>query len=318
MTGSGATDEPTTVKRISDNRSLDEKIYKLRVVVPSQLTNAKTPESGFVIQESSSTGLRVNADATAVGIGTTDYDFNRNLRIIKSCSFSSPTVTVVSELPHNLKTGDSVIIKNVTDSTNTDGLIDKGYNGTFTVTVVDDLTFTYTTSTTPGSFTNNVNTRTTALPRFERNNLQENLYIYRNEVISEYEQNDRNGVYHLYTLNANNAIQNQFTDLKYSQNVTDLYPQLDRDNVNANPNSSTTYALRSPLGEVQTDDLKKSITRETTNKLLTTLGIGLDVSSVTNPTSTSPTIVFDRNHSFAGIATGSVPATTGFTHRNIL
>ena len=78
LTGSGATDEPTTVKRISDNRSLDEKIYKLRVVVPSQLTNAKTPESGFVIQESSSTGFRVDSDATAVGIGTTDYDFNRN------------------------------------------------------------------------------------------------------------------------------------------------------------------------------------------------------------------------------------------------
>ena len=313
LTGSGATDEPTIVKRISDNRSLDEKIYKLRVVVPSQFTNAKTPEAGFVIQESSSTGFRVDTDATAVGIGTTDYDFNRNLRIIKSCSFSSPTVTVVSELPHNLITGDSVVIRNVTDSTNTGGLIDKGYNGTFTVTVVDDLTFTYTTSTTPGTFTNNVNTRTTALPRFERNNLQENIYVYRNEVISEYEENDRNGVYHIYTLNANNAIQSQFTDLKYSQNVTDLYPQLDRDNVNDNPNSSTTYALRSPIGEVQTDNLKKSITRETTDKLLTTLGIGLDVSSVTNPTSTSPTIVFDRNHGFAGIATGSVAATSGFT-----
>ena len=313
LTGSGATDEPTTVKRISDNRSLDEKIYKLRVVVPSQFTNAKTPEAGFVIQESSSTGFRVDTDATAVGIGTTDYNFNRNLRIIKSCSFSSPTVTVVSELPHNLITGDSVVIRNVTDSTNTGGLIDKGYNGTFTVTVVDDLTFTYTTSTTPGSFTNNVNTRTTALPRFERNNLQENIYVYRNEVISEYEENDRNGVYHIYALNANNAIQSQFTDLKYSQNVTDLYPQLDRDNVNDNPNSSTTYALRSPIGEVQTDDLKKSITRETTDKLLTTLGVGLDVSSVTNPTSTSPTIVFDRNHGFAGIATGSVGATSGFT-----
>jgi microcystin-dependent protein len=313
LTGSGATDEPTTVKRISDNRSLDEKIYKLRVVVPSQFTNAKTPEPGFVIQESSSTGFRVDTDATAVSIGTTDYDFNRNLRIIKSCSFSSPTVTVVSELPHNLITGDSVVIRNVTDSTNTGGLIDKGYNGTFTITVVDDLTFTYTTSATLGTFTNNVNTRTTALPRFERNNLQENIYVYRNEVISEYEENDRNGVYHIYALNANNAIQSQFTNLKYSQNVTDLYPQLDRDNVDDNPNSSTTYALRSPLGEVQTDDLKKSITRETTDKLLTTLGIGLDVSSVTNPTSTSPTIVFDRNHSFAGIATGSVAATSGFT-----
>ena len=78
LTGSGATDEPTTVKRISDNRSLDEKIYKLRVVVPNQLSNAKTPENGFVIQESSSTGFRVDADATAVGIGTTDYNYNRN------------------------------------------------------------------------------------------------------------------------------------------------------------------------------------------------------------------------------------------------
>ena len=313
LSGSGAS-EPTIIKRTPDNRSLDEKIYKLRVVVPSQLLNAKTPESGFVIQESSSTGIRSDADASASSITASDYDFNRNPRFISTCSFSAPTVTVVAELPHNLKTGDSVIIKNVTDSTNTDGLIDKGYNGTFTATVVDDLTFTYTTSTTPGVFTNNVNNRTTSLPRFERNNLQENLYIYRNEIISEYDDSDKNGVYHIYALNANNSIENQFTNLKYSQNVTDLYPQLDRDNIDDNPNSAKTYALRSPLGEVQTDDLKKSVTRETTDKLLTTFGIGHDVSSVTNSTSTSPTIVFDRNHSFAGIVTGSPAVTTlGFT-----
>ena len=291
LTGTGATNEPVTFKRIPDNRSLDEKIYKLRVVVPSQLANAKTPESGFIIQESKSTGIRSDSDASAVGINTTDYDFNRNPRLISTCSFSAPTVTVVAELPHNLKTGDSVIIKNVTDSTNTDGLIDKGYNGTFDATVVDDLTFTYTTSTSPGAFTNNINNRTTSLPRFERNDLRENLYIYRNEVISEYDDGDQNGVYHIYALNANNSIENQFTNLKYSQNVTDLYPQLDRDNINDNPSSAKTYALRSPLGEVQTNDLKKSVTRETTDKLLTTLGIGLDISSMTNPTSTSPTIV---------------------------
>ena len=313
LTGTGATNEPVTFKRIPDNRSLDEKIYKLRVVVPSQLANAKTPESGFIIQESKSTGIRSDSDASAVGINTTDYDFNRNPRLISTCSFSAPTVTVVAELPHNLKTGDSVIIKNVTDSTNTDGLIDKGYNGTFDATVVDDLTFTYTTSTSPGAFTNNINNRTTSLPRFERNDLRENLYIYRNEVISEYDDGDQNGVYHIYALNANNSIENQFTNLKYSQNVTDLYPQLDRDNINDNPSSAKTYALRSPLGEVQTNDLKKSVTRETTDKLLTTLGIGLDISSITNPTSTSPTIVFDRNHGFAGIVTGSFAGTSGFT-----
>jgi len=313
LTGSGAS-EPTTIKRISDNRSLDEKIYKLRVVIPSQLSNGKTPEPGFVIQESSSTGIRTDGDASASGITTSDYDFNRNPRFISTCSFSSSTVTVVAELPHNLQTGDSVIVKNVTDSTNTTGLIDKGYNGTFDVTVSDDLTFTYTTSRTPGaSFTNNVNNRTTALPRFERNNLQENIYVYRNEVISEYDDN-QNGVYHIYALNSNNSISEEFTNLKYSQNVTDLYPQLDRDNINDNPRSAKTFALRSPIGEVQTDDLKKSITRETTDKLLTKLGIGLDVDSVINPTSTTPTIQFAQNHGFAGIVSG-LPntSTSGFT-----
>ena len=309
---SGAS-EPTIIKRIADTRSLDEKIYKVRVVVPSQLSNAKTPEAGFVLQESSTTGYVGTADTNRTTIDSTNYDYNRNPRFISTCSFSSPTVTVVAELPHNLKVGDSVTIKNVTDSTNTTGLIDKGYNGTYNVASVDDLEFTYTTTLTPGSFTNDVNDRTTSLPRFERTDLQSNLYVYRNEIISEYSDGDSNGVYHIYTLNSNNAIQNEFTNLEYSQNVTDLYPQLDRDNPNDDPNSATTYALRSPIGEVQTDDLKKSITRESANLLLTSLGIGLDITSVSNPTSTTPTITFDRNHNFNSIVTGTLGATSGFT-----
>ena len=310
---SGAS-EPTIIKRIADTRSLDEKIYKVRVVVPSQLANAKTPEAGFVIQESSTTGYVGTADTNRSTIDSTNYNWNRNPSFINTCSRVSNTVTVVSELPHNLKVEDSVTIKNVTDSTNTTGLIDKGYNGTYSVSeITDDLTFKYTTTLTPGTFTNNVNERTTSLPRFERTDLQSNLYVYRNEIISEYSDGDSNGVYHIYTLNSNNAIQNEFTNLKYSQNVTDLYPQLDRDNPNDDPNSAKTYALRSPIGEVQTDDLKKSITRESADLLLTSLGIGLDITSVSNPTSTTPTITFDRNHNFNSIVTGTLGATSGFT-----
>ena len=313
LSGTGAS-EPTIIKRIPDTRSLDEKIYKVRVVVPSQLGNAKTPEAGFVLQESSTTGYVGTADTNRTTIDTTNYNYNRSPSFISTCSFSSPTVTVLAELPHNLKVGDSVTIKNVTDSTNTTGLIDKGYNGTYDVTSVNDSEFTYTTTLTPGTFTNNVNDRTTSLPRFERTDLQSNLYVYRNEIISEYNDGDSNGVYHIYTLNSNNTIQNEFTNLEYSQNVTDLYPQLDRDNPNDDPNSATTYALRSPIGEVQTDDLKKSITRESADVLLTSLGIGLDVASVTNPTSTTPTIVFDKNHNFNSIVSGSLNASTsGFT-----
>ena len=313
LSGTGAS-EPTIIKRTPDNRSLDEKIYKVRVVVPSQLANAKTPEAGFVLQESSTTGFVGAADTNRTTIDSTNYDYDRNPRFISTCSRVSSTVTVVTEIPHNLQNGNLVIIKNVTDSTNTTGLIDKGYNGTYNATVVDDLTFTYTTTLTPGSFTNNVNNRTTSLPRFERNDLDSNLYVYRNEIISEYNDGDSNGVYHIYTLNSSNAIQEEFTNLEYSQNVTDLYPQLDRDNFNDDPNSAKTYALRSPIGDVQTDDLKKSITRESADSLLTSLGIGLDIASVTNPTSTTPTIVFDRNHNFNSIVTGSLGASpVGFT-----
>ena len=298
--------EPSYIKRIADTRSLDEKIYKIRVVIPKQLENAKNPENGFVIQESSSTGYRDNADSSLSSLTTTDYDYNRNLSFIAKCTRASNTVTIISELPHNLNDGDSIIIKNVTDSTNTTGEDDLGYNGTFTVeSVVDDMTFTYLTTRTPATtFTNNTTVRTTSLPRFERNDLRSNLYIYRNEVTTPYIENVQDGVYHLYVLSADKAVPTEFTNIKYSQNVVDLYPQLDRDNINDTPTSAKSFAKRSPIGDVVTNDLKKSITKESSDALLTSLNVGLDVSSVSSSTS-SATITFAREHGLAGIVTCS-------------
>jgi hypothetical protein len=299
--------EPSYIKRIADTRSLDEKIYKIRVVIPKQLENAKNPENGFVIQESSSTGYRDNADSSLSSLTTTDYDYNRNLSFIAKCTRASNTVTIISELPHNLNDGDSIIIKNVTDGDeNPTGEDDLGYNGTFTVeSVVDDMTFTYLTTRTPGTtFTNNTTVRTTSLPRFERNDLRSNLYIYRNEVITPYIENVQDGVYHLYVLSADKAVPTEFTNIKYSQNVVDLYPQLDRDNINDTPTSAKTFAKRSPIGDVVTNDLKKSITKESSDALLTSLNVGLDVSSVSSSTS-SATITFAREHGLAGIVTCS-------------
>lgn len=298
--------EPSYVKRIEDTRSLDEKLYKIRVVIPKELVGAKNPEDGFVIQESSSTGYRNNTDFSLSSLSTSDYEYNRNPRFISTCSRASSTVTVISELPHNLQNGDSIIIKNVTDSTNTTGEDNLGYNGTFTVeSVVDDMTFTYITTRTPASFTNNTTNRTTSLPRFERNKLQSNLYNYRNEVITPYISGIQDGVYHIYTLSADKAVPEEFTNIKYSQNVVDLYPQLDRDNINDNPLPSKSFAKRSPIGEVVTNDLKKSITKESTDTLLTSLGCGLDVSTVSD-SGTSATITFAREHGLAGIITGSI------------
>jgi hypothetical protein len=297
--------EPSYVKRISDSRSLDEKIYKIRVVIPKETVNGKNPESSFIIQQSSSTGITTGLSV----ITTSNYGDNKNPSLIAKCTRTNTTVTIISELPHNLQVGDGIIVKNITDSTYTTAVSDRGSNGTFVVaSVVDDMTFTYTTPDSYGSnlvFTNDTTNRSIASPRFERNNLQSNLYIYRNEVISEYIGGIQDGVYHFYVLSADKEIPTEFTNLKYSQSPVDLYPQLDRDNINDNPTSAKSFAKRSPLGEVVTNDLKKSITKESTDTLLASFGVGLDVSGVSNETTTTPTITFAKRHGLAGIVTYS-------------
>jgi microcystin-dependent protein len=321
--GLSETTDLAYVNRIPDNRSLDEKLYKVRVVIPKELSNAKDPQNGFILQESSSTGARNSADFTRTSIASTDYGYNKNPRFIKSCSLATNTVTVVSELPHNVEVGETVTIKNVTDSSNTSGTDNVGYNGVFAVTeVTDEYTFKYlttdifSTTHTPGSFTNNVNTRTTSLPRFERTDWKANLFVYRNEVISNYIEGSQDGIYHLYVLNASNTIPNEFTNLSFSQLSKDLYPQLDRDNYDSDPPAAKTFAKRSPVGDVITNDLKKSVTRESADLLLKDIGIGLTISSVSSSTS-SATITFGRNHGLSGIVTysnttaGSFPLATG-------
>jgi hypothetical protein len=318
VAGLSETTDLTYVKRIVDDRSLDEKIYKVRVVVPKELNGAKDPEDGFIIQESSTTGARSD-DFTRTSIASTDFEYNKNPRFITTCTLASTTVTVLTSLPHNLNVGDLVIIRNVTDSSNPSGLYDRGYNGNFAVaSIVNDMSFTHSTTDvngkahTPGaSSTNNINSRTTSdqvrdLPRFERNDWQSNLYVYRNEVISPYVQGSQDGIYHLYVLNASNKITNEFTNLEYSQSPVDLYPQLDRDNVEANPQSAKTFSLRAPIGDTNTSDLKKSITRETVDKLSIALGIGQTISSVSSVSSTSATLNFGRRHGFGRVATGTL------------
>ena len=164
---------------------------------------------------------------------------------------ASNVVTTITELPHDLDVGDQVIIKNVSSTTNTSATVNQGYNGTFLVTSVDnDKTFKYSTTDVDGVthsvgfFTNDTSSRTTSLPRFERNDLQANYYIYRNDTIQEYEKDISDGVYHLYVLNADNSITEEYTTQSFSQNVDDLYPQLDRDNIEDNPAPSKTFARR--------------------------------------------------------------------------
>ena len=51
-------DSVSFVKRVSDNRNLNDKLYRLRYVIPRTATNAKPPTAGYVLQYSSSTGAK--------------------------------------------------------------------------------------------------------------------------------------------------------------------------------------------------------------------------------------------------------------------
>ena len=317
----------TFITRKTDSRSLDDKIYKLRVVVPKEVTNGKNPEESFIIQESSSTGYRNATDHNATSIVSADHAFNRNLRFIGFSTVSGSTVTVTTSLPHDLDVNEKVIIKKVKSDTNITGVGNSGYNGTFIVSSVpSSKTFTYSVtdidgiSHDVGTFTSGqLDTRDIDLPRFERNDILSNFYIYRNETINQYIEGQQDGIYNLFLLNASNTISEEFTDFSYSQNVVDLYPQLDRDNLNDNPPASVSFAKRSPLGDVATNSLKNSLTRETNDKLFKKFGVGLKISSVGTDTNEAE-LTFDREHNFGGLVEGTVQANSNFpngTHYDV-
>jgi hypothetical protein len=295
--------------RKEDNRSLDEKLYKLRYVVPKELVNGRDPASGFILQDSNSTNVRSDSDFTISSINNDDYDFNRNTRFISTCTFDSgsSTITIRSDKVHNLRLGDKVVVDSVTSTTNTDGSKNLGYNGTFIVEgITNDKTFTldstdiFGTTHNPGLITNNTHVASNALPRFSRNDCQRNLYIYRVEVITSYIENVQDGVYYLYVSNYDNAVPVEFTDIKYSQNITNLYPQQDRDNPDDNPPAAKTFAKRFPLGEVLTSDVKRSLTRESLDMYNETFSNGIKITGVSDG-GTSATLTFDREHQLGGV-----------------
>tara|TARA_Y100001938_G_scaffold31291_1_gene42710 strand:+ start:22645 stop:29850 length:7206 start_codon:yes stop_codon:yes gene_type:complete len=332
---SGFTEPRTDVtyfKRIADNRSIDEKIYKVRFVIPKEAVNAKDPSEGFILQESSTTGALSNSEFSLASITQSDYSYKRNNKFISTCTYDSANkvVTVTAAEPHNLNVGERVFIKNVKSSVNPSGAGVTGFNGDFSVTSISDRnTFTYSTTDIDGLVHNvgifsgtNSDVRDISLPRFERNDLKSNLYLYRRETITPYEFNVQDGIYHLYILNADNAVANEFTDYRYGQKIENIYPQLDRDNFDDNPPSAKSFAKRSPLGDVVTNDLKNSISRESLDIAVKKFGIGPVVSSYSAPSGGIGTITTTLEHGLGGIVgystiTGNAQAYTPGTYYNV-
>ena len=300
----------TFYRREGDNRSLEDKIYRLRYVIPKETINAKPPTPGYVIQQSSTTGARDNDDFILTDLTFSDYEYDRNPRYIVDCNFVSISseVEVRSEIPHQLFVGDKINILNVTSTNNVDAVSNRGYNGEFLVTrITDARTFRYSSTDVNGFtrnlvgdfFTNDTNDRNILLPRFQRKDDQVNTFVYRVEEISPFTETIRDGIYHLFCVNGSNQVEETFTDRFYNQPIEDLYPQLDTDNTNNNYESSVTFANSSPLGKVNIDSLQTSITRETIDKLTksssTNIIVGFTQGSLTT------TIEFEREHKFSGL-----------------
>ena len=119
---------------------------------------------------------------------------------------------------------------------------------------------------------------------------------------------------------------NEFSEDKFNQNIVNLYPEYDRDNINDNPPEANSFAKNFPIGEVVTNDLKKSITRETTNNFLSGFEVSDTVSSISlNGANTLATLTFDKEHSFEAIkhissltgGSGHLPASGQKTYHNV-
>ena len=173
----------TFIKRRSDVRSGLDKTYRMRYVIPANSgAVARPPTEGFIIQESNTSIASTDGEIqTYFGSGSiTNVNQQRNFRLISGASWSGSSATINTELPHDLKVGSQVEINNITSTNNTSGAQDSGFNRRFSVTGISSAkSFTVGLATDPGTFNNDVDNRTTALPFFKRKKYNDTYYVYR-------------------------------------------------------------------------------------------------------------------------------------------
>jgi hypothetical protein len=289
-TALGSATPRTYITRIQDNRNSIDTLYRLRYVIPANSgITARPPSDGFILQESnSSIGLTNSEVQTYFGTGSLSNESQqRNFRIIAGATWSGVTATIVTELPHSLSVGSQVELVNITSTLNTTGESNNGFNRVYDVVgISSSKQFTVGLSTNPGTFTNDTSARTTSLPYFKRTRYTDTYYTYRTQEAQEYITGKQDGIYYLTVVNASNSpTVAPFNNEKYSQPVKELYPQINKDNPQADPEETKSFATSQLIGEVVVNDVRNSITKETINKVLNDTNIGI---GITNIVSVSP------------------------------
>jgi len=278
----------TFITRKPDTRNLGDTIYKMRYVIPSGsgITSARPPIEGFVLQESNDTRGDDNTEIASYFSPTTvtlsNVSENRNPRFIANATWDGSNAYYTTEVPHELSVGSVIETLQVTSTENTSGLTSTAYNNTFTVSGISSAKCFYgPLSGDPGTFSNDINSRTTSLPYFNRKDYKNTYYVYRSQQVQKYIAGEQDGIYHLMILNATNSPSvAPFLNENFSQPVKNLYPQNNRDTPSSDPQDSVSFALPTPVGEVVIDEPQSSLTKETLTKNLSDTAVGIGITNI--------------------------------------
>ena len=308
----GAATPRTYFKRKSDNRNSIDTLYRARYVVPKDGGVSRPPNDGYIVQESNtSIGSTDGEIQTYFGTGSiTNESEQRNFRFVADATWDGSNVNVSTELPHHLSVGSRVQLVNIKSSTNTTATLNSGYNKEFAVTgITGTKNFTVGLTTNPGTFTNDTSLRTTALPYFKRKTFKDTYYVYSAEEAKKYVSGEQDGIYYLTLLNASNSTPvTPFTNEKFSQPVSDLYPQTNRDNPSSDPDPTVSFATADLIGDVVVNNTQNSVTRETLNKFNADNDIGVNISNIASQSGTAHTIYSDNEHGLNRLTKVSITA----------
>ncbi|WJZ47901.1 tail fiber protein [Synechococcus phage DSL-LC03] len=293
------------ITRKIDTRSVNDRIYRFRYVIPKEYSVAREPSLNYIIQETKSSGVENSSEFTLVD----NQIKKRNHKIISNVSYDSINnlVTVTTELPHKFMVGDKVTLQNVRSTDNTTGASNSGYNGINSVTsVLNSKQFQYSVDLSLGTFIDNLSTRNEGLPYVYRQEYKNTFYIYTIEKLETHEYNKTDGVYHLTCLTSNVSPSDTFFNgYNFSQSPSNLYPTLDRDNFNSDPVQSITNAKNDLLGKVVINSRQNSITKETVATFLRNNRIGIAITDAKNNAGIT-SIFTEVEHNFNSVKSLSI------------
>ena len=304
----------TFIKRKPDTRNVIDTIYRARYVLPagSGITSARPPIEGYVVEESSDvTGLsdtEVQTYFSPTTVSLSNVSEQRNFSFLAHARWLSNEGYYLTELPHKMKVGSTVLVENVTSANNTTGVGNSGYNGTFKVTGITsarEFIVDLSSTTGPGTFTNDTSSRTTSLPTFTQKKYAETFSIYRAQEVQKYSAGKQDGIYNILILNnSNKPTISPFSTERFSQPIQYLYPQTNRDNPKSDPSPAASFVLADPVGQTVVDDAQSSITRESLNEQIFDASVGFGITEIkSNSAGTAHTIYTTIDHGLNRVTT---------------